>query len=107
MTPEQQRGILAIALFAAFADGAKDDRERERIRQMAESLGGEAGAPDLASLYQDALLKRVSPSSAVLRESFQNLLGPAKEMQARYLPQIQQTASGLDSAQVMAMVRGA
>ena len=46
-------------------------------------------------------------SSAVLRESFQGLLGPAKEMQTRYLPQIQQTASGLDAAKVMAMVRGA
>ena len=46
-------------------------------------------------------------SSAVLRDSFQNLLGPAKEMQARYLPQIQQTASGLDAAKVMSLVRGA
>jgi uncharacterized membrane protein YebE (DUF533 family) len=32
MNPEQQRSILAIALFAAFADGAKHDREREEIR---------------------------------------------------------------------------
>ncbi len=64
MNPEQQKSILAIALFAAFADGAKDDREREQIRQLAESLGGEAGAPDLARLYQDVLLKRVSLSSA-------------------------------------------
>ena len=64
MTPEQQRGILAIALFAAFADGAKDDREREQIRQLAESLGGETGAPDLSRLYQDVLLKRVRLSSA-------------------------------------------
>ncbi len=29
MNPEQQRAILAIALHAAFADGGKDDRERE------------------------------------------------------------------------------
>ena len=60
MNPEQQKSILAIALFAAFADGAKHDREREEIRRIAESLGGEAGAPDLARLYQDVLLKRVS-----------------------------------------------
>ena len=64
MNPEQQKSILAIALLAAFADGSKDDREREQIRQLAESLGGEAGAPDLARLYQDVLLKRVSLSSA-------------------------------------------
>ncbi len=64
MNPEQQKSILAIALFAAFADGAKHDREREEIRRIAESLGGEAGAPDLAGLYQDVLLKRVSLSAA-------------------------------------------
>jgi uncharacterized protein (DUF697 family)/tellurite resistance protein len=64
MNPEQQKSILAIALFAAFADGAKHDREREEIRRIAESLGGEAGAPDLARLYQDVLLKRISLEAA-------------------------------------------
>ena len=64
MNPEQQKSILAIALFAAFADGAKHDREREEIRRIAESLGGEAGAADLARLYQDVLLKRVSLDAA-------------------------------------------
>lgn len=65
MNPEQQKAILAIALHAAFADGAKHDREREEIRRIAESLGGEAGAPDLARLYQDVLLKRISLDAAV------------------------------------------
>ena len=60
MTPEQQRSILAIALFAAFADGAKDDREREEVRRIAESLTSESGEIDLARLYQDVLLKRLS-----------------------------------------------
>jgi len=64
MNPERQRSILAVALFAAFADGAKHDREREEIRRIAESLGGEAGAPDLARLYQDVLLKRTSLEAA-------------------------------------------
>lgn len=64
MNPEQQKSILAIALFAAFADGAKHDREREEIRRIAESLGGEAGAPDLTRLYQDVLLKRISLDAA-------------------------------------------
>ena len=64
MNSEQQKSILAIALFAAFADGAKHDREREEIRRIAESLGGEAGAPDLARLYQDVLLKRISLDAA-------------------------------------------
>ena len=64
MNFEQQKSILAIALFAAFADGAKHDREREEIRRIAESLGGEAGAPDLTHLYQDVLLKRISLDAA-------------------------------------------
>ena len=64
MNPEQQKSILAIALYAAFADGTKHDREREEIRRIAESLGGEAGAPDLARLYQDVLLKRISLEAA-------------------------------------------
>ena len=69
MNPEQQKSLLAITLYAAFADG----------RVMC---------------------------TAVLRDTFQNLLGPAKQMQAQYLPQIQQKASTLDLAQVMAMARG-
>ena len=64
MNAEQQKSILAIALYAAFADGTKHDREREEIRRIAESLGGEAGAPELARLYQDVLLKRVSLEAA-------------------------------------------
>ena len=45
-------------------------------------------------------------STALLRESFQGLLGPAKQMQTQYLPQIRQKAATLDAAQIMQMVRG-
>ena len=45
-------------------------------------------------------------STALLRETFQGLLAPAKQLQTQYLPQIQQKASTLDAAQVMALVRG-
>jgi uncharacterized protein (DUF697 family)/tellurite resistance protein len=65
MTPELQRALLAIILHAAFADGAKHDREREEIRRIADSLANEAGAPDLAHLYQDVLLKRVTLDQAI------------------------------------------
>jgi len=65
MNPEQQRATLTIALFAAFADGAKHDREREAIRRIADALAGEAGAPDLTRLVQDVLLKRATLESAV------------------------------------------
>lgn len=60
MTPEH--AMLAISLFAAFADGANDDREREHIRQFAETLGDQA--PDLPRLYQDVLFKRLKLEQA-------------------------------------------
>ncbi len=65
MTNEEQKSILTIALFAAFADGIKDDREREEVRRIADALTKQAGAPDVASLYQDVLLKRVSLETTV------------------------------------------
>jgi uncharacterized protein (DUF697 family)/tellurite resistance protein len=45
-------------------------------------------------------------STALLQQTFQSLLAPAKQMQTQYLPQIQQTASTLDAGKVLAMVRG-
>lgn len=71
MNPEQQRALLAITLFAAFADGEKHDRERDEIRRIADSLASEAGAPDLAKLYQDVLLKRfrLEAAAAALTDS--------------------------------------
>ena len=45
-------------------------------------------------------------STELLKQTFQDLLGPAKQMQSEYLPQIQQKAATLDAGQVMALVRG-
>jgi uncharacterized protein (DUF697 family)/tellurite resistance protein len=59
MTPQDQKAILAIAIHAAFADGAKDEREREEVRRVAENLADESGTADLSRLYQDVLLKRL------------------------------------------------
>lgn len=64
MEAREQHAILTIALLAAFADGMQDDREREQIKRIAESLAGADGAPQLAQLYQDVLLKRVSLDQA-------------------------------------------
>lgn len=64
MNPEQQKAVLTIALLAAFADGANDEREREEIRRLAESLGAAPGAPDVAGLYRDVLLKRAGLQEA-------------------------------------------
>lgn len=64
MTPE--RAILSIVMFAAFADGAKDEREREHIRQFAQQLGQDL--PEISSAYQDVLMSKVT-----LREVAQGL----------------------------------
>lgn len=57
-----ENAILTISLFAAFADGANDDREREHIRRFAETLGSDA--PELPRLYQEVLFKRVKLTEA-------------------------------------------
>ena len=64
MNTSDQKSLLAIALFAAFADGEKAESEREEIRRIAASLASEAGGPELSTLYQDVLLKRVTLASA-------------------------------------------
>jgi uncharacterized protein (DUF697 family)/tellurite resistance protein len=64
MSTPQQQAVLTIALLASFADGAKDDRERQEIRRIADSLAGESGSPQLSALYQDVLLKRVDLAKA-------------------------------------------
>lgn len=38
MQREQNHAILAIAIHAAFADGAKDEREREAVRRVARKI---------------------------------------------------------------------
>ena len=64
MNTQEQQAILTIALLAAFADGSKADAERETIKNIADSLGHEAGGAGMAQLYQDVLLKRVSLQTA-------------------------------------------
>jgi uncharacterized protein (DUF697 family)/tellurite resistance protein len=64
MNTSDQKSLLAIALFAAFADGEKAESEREEIRRIAASLASEVGGPELSSLYQDVLLKRFSLANA-------------------------------------------
>lgn len=57
------QNILRIAVLASFADGAKHEREREAIKNIADSLGQAEGV-NLPALYQDALLKRVTLEQA-------------------------------------------
>ncbi|MBL8201510.1 MAG: hypothetical protein JNK40_11100 [Chromatiales bacterium] len=61
MTPTEQKSLLSIAMLAAFADQSKTDRERDEVRQVAESLGSDL---NVAAIYQDVLLGRTGVASA-------------------------------------------
>lgn len=134
MNPAQQQSTQPIALFAAFSDGANDEREREQIRQVAETLGGEPRARELPRIYQRGILKRISlkHAAAVVSEpdprqrvyetaacvcaadgrmtakerKVLSGLATEWEMQPRYLSQVQQKAGNLDVNQIMTLVRG-
>ncbi|WP_092937309.1 YcjF family protein [Paracidovorax wautersii] len=58
MQPQHTRAVMAIGLLAAFADEHKDERERDHLRELAQSLSAGSGI-DLMKLYQDVLLQRV------------------------------------------------
>jgi len=45
-------------------------------------------------------------SGAVLKQTFDELLAPAKELQAKYIPQIQEKSRNLNMTDVIAMVKG-
>ena len=64
MDNQQTKSILTVALMAAFADGLKDERERESIRKLAEALGAEA-CIDLPAWYRDVLLSRPNLTEVV------------------------------------------
>ena len=59
MNPEQTQALLTIALLAAFADNHHDEREREQVRRLVDSLGEQAADLHLAGLYGQVLLKQV------------------------------------------------
>ena len=64
MTDQEQKAIMTLVLMAAFADGRNDEAERANVTRVADSLS-QGTSINIASLYQDVLLKRVSLESAV------------------------------------------
>jgi uncharacterized protein (DUF697 family)/tellurite resistance protein len=114
-----QQAVLTISLLAAFADGA-NDREREEIRRIADSLAGESGNAQLAALYQDVLLKRVdlAKAAAALSDPAHKQLayemavcvcdadGIASPAEQQFLQELR-TALGLDAGQAAQVVRDA
>jgi uncharacterized protein (DUF697 family)/tellurite resistance protein len=79
MTHDEQHAILGIALMAAFADGSKSDLERDEVRRIVDALAA-AGEPNLPALYQQVLLKTVTPASAAARLGAPELRRLAYEM---------------------------
>jgi uncharacterized protein (DUF697 family)/tellurite resistance protein len=120
MQSSEQEAILTIAMLAAFADGAKDDREREEIRRIAQSLSDTAHAPRLIGLYQDVLLGRasVADASAALTQPAHRQLayetavcvcdadGAASSAELEFLRSLRSTL-GLDTAQTLEVEREA
>lgn len=79
MTTDDQQAILTIALFASFADGRKDEREREELREIADALA-QAGEPNMPALYRQVLLRQVKVEDATARLSSPELRQLAYEM---------------------------
>jgi len=110
MTRDEQQAILTIALMAAFADGRKDDRERDEIRGIVDALAG-AGEPNLPGLYQRVLMKQASleaAAAALVGPEVRQLAyemavgvcdadGARSEPERRFLVEVQQRL-GLDPA---------
>jgi len=60
-TPSVQDSLLAICLFAAFADGEQSDAEREAVRRIADDLGSE----NAAALSRQILLRKLPLETVV------------------------------------------
>jgi len=59
MQASQQRAIVAIALAAAFADGTKDEQERDELTRVTQAL--QLGADfNMPALVQEVLLKHTT-----------------------------------------------
>ena len=82
--------------------------------KMGRSLGGAATgmAMSFATTYALGQVARRYyaggrvMSTTLLRDSFQELLVPARQLQQQYLPQIREKAATLDAGKILAMVRG-
>ena len=62
MNDSEIRAFLTIALMAALADGAKDEGERAALKVLAGRLG--QGRIDLADVYDDVLVRKISVADA-------------------------------------------
>ena len=64
MTEQENKAIITLALMAAFADGGNSDVERAEVKRIADGLSKD-GNINVAAIYQDAILNRVTLATAV------------------------------------------
>jgi uncharacterized protein (DUF697 family)/tellurite resistance protein len=63
MTDLEIRAFLTVALMAALADGTNDERERAALKSLVARIG--EGRIDLADVYDDVLVRKISIADAV------------------------------------------
>jgi tellurite resistance protein/uncharacterized protein (DUF697 family) len=63
LSDQEKRGVLAIALLTAFADGSKSDAERDSLRQVADGIGNTGGV-SMPAVLMDVMMRRIDAASA-------------------------------------------
>ncbi|MCT9812374.1 TerB family tellurite resistance protein [Acidovorax sp. Be4] len=114
-------------LLAALGVGLTSQYLEEAGRKLLSGLLGKAGKGLFGGLGRQAVSSGMSFASTyalghvanqyyaggralstdMLKDAYQHVMQDGRELQARYLPQMQETARGLNTAKIMAMVRGA
>ncbi|WP_159917312.1 YcjF family protein [Pantoea sp. 18069] len=114
-------------LLAALGVGLTSQYIEEAGRKLLSGLLGKAGKGLFGGVGRQAVSSGMSFASTyalghvanqyyaggrtlstdTLKDAYQHVMKDGRELQARYLPQMQETARGLSTAKIMAMVRGA
>ncbi|WP_312306711.1 TerB family tellurite resistance protein [Pulveribacter sp.] len=113
-------------LLAALGVGLTSQYLEEAGRKLLGGLLGKAGKGLLGGLGRQAVSSGMSFASTyalghvanqyyaggrtlstqMLRDAYQHVMADGRQLQTRYLPQMQETARGLNTAKIMQMVRG-
>ena len=113
-------------LLAALGVGLTSQYLEQAGRKLLGSLLGKAGKGMLGGLGKQAVSSGMSFASTyalghvanqyyaggrtlsmqMLRDAYEHVMRDGKQMQVRYLPQMEETARGLNTARIMEMVRG-
>ncbi|MBF6631425.1 MAG: TerB family tellurite resistance protein [Comamonas sp.] len=113
-------------LLAALGVGLTSQYLEEAGRKLLSGLLGKAGRGIFGGVGRQAVSSGMSFASTyalghvanqyyaggrqlstdMLKDAYQHVMQDGRQLQARYLPQMQETARGLNTAKIMSMVRG-